>query len=205
MDNMGLYNALIAAKLNGDSGGGSGFTPTTAQLAAMNSGITSEDVGQIATNTTNISSSFSANGAKNYTETYSGTNDSVGWVDAPVHNITGDVVISFSSLTSDDTDATTCNVRAGKTGASFTSDGQQCSRGNNVHVTLNITAETDYIRIYCSDSYAHSEGDTVSFTGLMVCPKALWDISHNFEEYAMSNVDLTKAVQTIQAWIAAQT
>jgi hypothetical protein len=36
-------------------GGGGGFTPTDAQLAAMNSGITSEDVAQISTNETNIS------------------------------------------------------------------------------------------------------------------------------------------------------
>lgn len=37
-------------------GGGGGFTPTTEQLAAMNSGITAEDVTQIGTNETNISS-----------------------------------------------------------------------------------------------------------------------------------------------------
>lgn len=40
----------------GGGGGGGGFTPTTAQLAAMNSGITSEDVEQISTNENNISS-----------------------------------------------------------------------------------------------------------------------------------------------------
>ena len=34
---------------------GSGFTPTTEQLAAMNSGVTTEDVAQIATNENNIS------------------------------------------------------------------------------------------------------------------------------------------------------
>ena len=38
----------------GGGGGGGGFTPTTAQLAAMNSGITSEDVEQISTNKNNI-------------------------------------------------------------------------------------------------------------------------------------------------------
>ena len=37
------------------SGGGGGFVPTEDQLAAMNSGITSEDVTQIGTNETNIS------------------------------------------------------------------------------------------------------------------------------------------------------
>ena len=36
-------------------GGGSSFEPTDEQLAAMNSGITSEDVEQIETNKTNIS------------------------------------------------------------------------------------------------------------------------------------------------------
>jgi hypothetical protein len=35
---------------------GGGFTPTAEQLAAMNSGITAEDVEQITTNETNISS-----------------------------------------------------------------------------------------------------------------------------------------------------
>lgn len=40
--------------LGGGGGGGGGFTPTQAQLAAMNSGITSEDVEQIDTNTNNL-------------------------------------------------------------------------------------------------------------------------------------------------------
>ena len=50
-----LFYALIAAKMSGGGGGGGGgFTPTTDQLAAMNSGITSEDVEQIGTNELNI-------------------------------------------------------------------------------------------------------------------------------------------------------
>lgn len=43
-------------KIVENGGGGSGFEPTDEQLAAMNSGITSEDVEQISTNKTNISS-----------------------------------------------------------------------------------------------------------------------------------------------------
>lgn len=39
-----------------NTGGGGGFTPTTDQLTAMNSGIDSTKVEQISTNTTNISS-----------------------------------------------------------------------------------------------------------------------------------------------------
>lgn len=44
-------------------GGGGGFTPTTAQLAAMNSGIDSTKVQQISTNESNISSEQSKTAA----------------------------------------------------------------------------------------------------------------------------------------------
>ena len=48
------YKDIITALQNGGGGGG-GFTPTQSQLDAMNSGIDSEKVAQIATNETNIS------------------------------------------------------------------------------------------------------------------------------------------------------
>lgn len=50
-----LYNALKAKKLGASGGSGGGFVPTQAQLDAMNSGIDSTKVQQIATNETNIS------------------------------------------------------------------------------------------------------------------------------------------------------
>ena len=49
---MDLYEELKAKKIGGAASGG--FTPTEQQLAAMNSGITAEDVEQIVTNKTNI-------------------------------------------------------------------------------------------------------------------------------------------------------
>lgn len=48
-----LYELLFARAAGKSSG--SGFTPTTEQLEAMNSGITAEDVEQIDTNKTDIS------------------------------------------------------------------------------------------------------------------------------------------------------
>ena len=51
---MDLYEELKAKKIGGAASGG--FTPTEQQLAAMNSGITAEDVEQIGINKTNISS-----------------------------------------------------------------------------------------------------------------------------------------------------
>lgn len=49
---MDLYEELKAKKIGEAASGG--FTPTEQQLAAMNSGITAEDVAQIATNENNI-------------------------------------------------------------------------------------------------------------------------------------------------------
>lgn len=50
-----LYSELKARKMrSGGGGSGGGFTPTEEQLAAMNSGITSPDVEQIATNENDI-------------------------------------------------------------------------------------------------------------------------------------------------------
>ena len=75
---------------------GSGFTPTEAQLTAMNSGINAEDVEQIETNKNNISSEqakttgmgtggsnyLQVNGIKMYFDTTAPTGASVGdlWV-----------------------------------------------------------------------------------------------------------------------------
>ena len=61
MSNMNLYNSLLAGKL----ADGSDFSPTTAQLTAMNSGIDSTKVVQIETNKTNISLLEVLNGKKN--------------------------------------------------------------------------------------------------------------------------------------------
>lgn len=52
-------------EIPGGGGGGGGFTPTDAQLAAMNSGITTEGVEQIQTNENNISSLQQAVGYAN--------------------------------------------------------------------------------------------------------------------------------------------
>ena len=83
-----LYPILRALKMGpSGGGGGGGFTPTDAQLAAMNSGITSEDVEQIGTNESNISSlydhiTFSANSKMYYLQPEQPSNPSDGdiWI-----------------------------------------------------------------------------------------------------------------------------
>lgn len=48
------FDGTTWTEIPNTGGGGSGFTPTTEQLAAMNSGITAEDVTQIGTNENDI-------------------------------------------------------------------------------------------------------------------------------------------------------
>lgn len=81
-----MYLDEIANALENGGGGGGGFTPTTAQLAAMNSGITSEDVEQISTNENNISTVQTSlivrqnDDGKVLTAAYSGGTGSYSWV-----------------------------------------------------------------------------------------------------------------------------
>lgn len=63
---MYLDEIADALENGGGGGGGGGFTPTDAQLDAMNSGITSEDVEQISTNKNNISSFHKADNTNVY-------------------------------------------------------------------------------------------------------------------------------------------
>lgn len=49
-----MFDAMFGAAIAGGGSSG-GFTPTETQLAAINSGIDSEKVAQIATNANNIS------------------------------------------------------------------------------------------------------------------------------------------------------
>ncbi len=81
VDNATWYEVSIGG------GGGGGFTPTDAQLTAMNSGIDSTKVQQISTNETNISSIqnhivFSANSKTYYLQPEQPSNPSDGdiWI-----------------------------------------------------------------------------------------------------------------------------
>ena len=92
----------------------------------------------------------------------------------------GQYVLYFSSITSDDTDANTCQVCAFTSGNVAATVAVQCRRGNEKHVILDVLQEAAYIRVYASDTHAHGADDTVAFTDAMLCKKAYWDISQKY-------------------------
>lgn len=186
------------------TGGGGGFTPDTDQLAAMNSGITSEDVTQITTNKNSISSLRAYGGLKNYATINNGTytaNSGGGThsVTIPLLSpITGDIVISIGNITSNDVDSSTCAFVFEN---DITSRGAVAvSRGDNINVPVSMgTFVATKVAIYPAAAYPISNGDTVSWTDLMICTKEDWDNSHDYQPYAMSNAELTEAIQALQA------
>lgn len=119
--------------------------------------------------------------------------------DIPIKEIpAGTYVVSLGSLTSTDTDATTCNVRFGKSGSGIFGS-NQCERGTNVYVTITNDNPADYLRIYYSDTNTHSSGDSITATDLMVCTKAAWDISHEFVPYCPSMSEMYSMILALQS------
>lgn len=126
------------------------------------------------------------NGSKNAAQTSDGGADSgTSWATVSA-NLTANTqyIISFASLTSDDTDSTTIQIRFYKEGGA--DKYIQVDRGSNVSAEFTLSADTNFVRIYKADSNTHGSGDTMSFSGAMICTKAAWDISHAFVPYRPS-------------------
>lgn len=124
------------------------------------------------------------NGKKNFLMTNNGSNPSgSSWIDIPVDLQSGEYVIHFDSLTSTDTDATTCQCICFGPNYEESSGWYHLSRGNDITSSFIVTSHASMIRLYPSDSYAHSSGDTVTFTNAMLCTRNDWDISTRYMPY----------------------
>lgn len=159
---------------------------TTEQLSAVNSGITAEKL----TIDEAALSEVIDNGAKNFAQTESGS--ATQYVQIKCTVPAGTYKIYFTSLASNDTDATNCQIYfLDESRQSVVSSRGQINRGTGV-VSNDITVSSDagWIWIYASDSLAHSSGDTLSFSGAMCCAKVAWDVSNTYVPYAPTNKQL---------------
>lgn len=133
------------------------------------------------------------NGAKNRAETANAS--STTWVNIPCVVQPGTYVVSFGNVTSDDTDSTTCQVLAVDSNG-VVSDSKQIERNNDVSVVLTVTSETTHVRIYASDTYAHSSGDTVTVSDCMVCTESDYAISPAYVPYCPTLAELYALVKS---------
>ena len=166
---------------------GGGFTPTQAQLDAMNSGITDDDVEQIETNKTNISLN-ARNGVSNYINSADVTISASGYVlNALNCNIPqGDYYLKYTS-----TQTVSGNIQATLKDANNTTvcdtTTTSTSGANLIPITLSDTAKT--ITIYSVRAGTYSN--------LQIIAKSLYDAGlTDYQPYAMTNAEIT-------AWILA--
>ena len=113
--------------------------------------------------------------------------------DIPI-NVTGDIAISFGSLTSTDTDSDSCAiVFLNSSNVGFLTISM--NRGNNVSEIVKLTDTATKVRLYPASSYNESAGDTVTWNNLMICDESLWKVSQNYQPFALSNSELTAKEQ----------
>jgi hypothetical protein len=131
-------------------------------------------------------------GAKNKAKVTSGT-ATAQWIDFACSMPSGDVVLSIVNLTSNDTDATECQL--GFFNSSYQNvvkDGvyPKVKRGNNIVWSGTVIDTISVVRVYSSDTTAHGSGDTVTVTDLMICTASDWAVSQKFVPYYPTNREL---------------
>lgn len=137
-------------------------------------------------------------GAKNRCPTQSGSSagqSEVRWFDISGLSVpAGDYVFSFTSMTSTDTDGSRCR------GVFYDENGGRASeyfyipRGDNVSVNVILTAAAKSCRINSGETLAESTGDTMSFSGAMICSKADWAVSQAYAPYCPTLPELYQMI-----------
>ena len=135
-------------------------------------------------------------GAKNKCPVNSGGNTlPTRWFQISLALPAGVYKVKIGTLASDDTDASTCQFVCFDSGNNTASNYLYLERGSDVVGTLTVTTETAYCRLYPSDSYAHSENDTVTVTDLMICDFDEYEISDKYVPYCPTLYELYQMVR----------
>lgn len=71
-------------------------------------------------------------------------------------------------------------------------------------LTVETTNPVLYISYYINRSASDSPTSSFEASNVMVCSESDWLISHDYQPYALSNAELTAAIQAIQAQLANQ-
>lgn len=134
-------------------------------------------------------------GAKNRLTINSGSSTlPTRWINVPVSVEAGKYRVYFGNLMSDDTDAETCQACFLDSGNHQVSNWMSFSRSAAVSASATLTAAATTLRLYASDSYAHSEGDVVSFVDGMVCKEEEWEISQTYVPYCPTMAELYQMI-----------
>ena len=136
-------------------------------------------------------------GAKNKLATNSGSNTlPTRWLQIPVNLPPGTYTLYIGDLQSTDTDASTCQFVCFDSSNNAASNYVYMERGTEKSATLTISAQTSYFRLYPSDSYAHSDADTVTADNIMICTAADFEASPAYAPYCPTLAELYALVKS---------
>jgi hypothetical protein len=140
-------------------------------------------------------------GAKNLMPTANGSNP-VGetWFRQDIDLPAGNYIVWFDSYTTTDTDEHECRIgffdANGDNSSSYeyvTVDSNRTA--TNVAIPVRLTKACTNVRFYPSKTVSASSGDTLTFTGCMICTEQSWRISKKNVPYCPTLQDLYAMIQ----------
>lgn len=171
---------------------------TTAQLAAVNSGITSTDVEQIETNKNNILLIEQLNGRYNLAETNNATFTRDTYISCALKANTS-YYLRIKSFTSEATGVQSQILFYEGSQQKGAIEGSRfISHGDDVSVVFTPNSAIDSIRLYSANDGAASDNKSATFTNLCIIEKTVYDSGlTQYVPYSMSNAGLTAELMSI--------
>lgn len=110
----------------------------------------------------------------------------------------GKYVLSFGSISSTDTDSTTCRIMFFSANWTDTLTDIQAERGENLTQEINFAKDCAIIRFCAASTATGGVGDTLTFTDAMICDKGIYDITAKYVPYSPTYQELVARVAALE-------
>lgn len=111
----------------------------------------------------------------------------------------GKYVLSFGSISSTDTDSTTCRIMFFSANWTDTLTDIQFERGENLTQEITLAKDCAIIRFCAASTATGGVDDTLTFTNAMICEKAIYDITAKYVPYSPTYQELVARVTALEA------
>lgn len=111
----------------------------------------------------------------------------------------GKYVLSFGSISSTDTDSTTCRIMFFSANWADTLTDIQAERGENLTQEITLAKDCAIIRFCAASTATGGVDDTLTFTDAMICEKAIYDITAKYVPYSPTYQELVARVTALEA------
>ena len=110
----------------------------------------------------------------------------------------GKYVLSFGSISSTDTDSTTCRTMFFSANWADILTDIQVERGENLTQEITLAKDCAIIRFCAASTASGAVDDTLTFTDAMICEKAIYDITDKYVPYSPTYQELVARVTALE-------